>query len=300
MAKLKLIMNKGLPASGKSTNAKLLTQGGYYRVNKDDIRAMLFGENYKKKHEKQVIWTRDAMIREALGHGKSVVVDDTNLNPIHEKALKKIAEEFKADFEVNDSFLKVPLDECIRRDLKRSNPVGERVIRDMYHQWIMKPEIAPEYDESLPYVILSDIDGTLAHMTTRKRFGDKAPYAWKYVGEDEVDAGVAFLIDAVAETHRADVILFSGRDEICRPETEDWLERNDIAYKALYMRRSDHVDVKGGQVKDTLVKKEMYEKYIKGKYNVLGIFDDRPSVCRMWREELGLRVFQLGDPHYEF
>ena len=72
MAKLKLIMQKGLPASGKSTNAKMLAESGYYRVNKDDIREMLFGEHYKRKHEKQVIWTRDAMIRTALGHGKSV------------------------------------------------------------------------------------------------------------------------------------------------------------------------------------------------------------------------------------
>lgn len=294
MAKLKLIMLKGLQASGKSTKAKMLAESGYYRVNKDDIRSMLFGDNWKPKNEKQVIWTRDAMIREALSHGKSVVVDDTNFNPVHEKALRKIAQEYKAEFEVDESFLKVPLDECIRRDLKRSKSVGERVIRSTYQQYIGKPQNAPEYDETLPYVVICDIDGTLAHMTTRKRFGDKAPYAWKYVGEDEVDPGVAFMIDAVYETNRADVIIFSGRDSVCRPETEDWLERNDIAYKALYMRPQNDNRA------DTIIKREMYEEHIKGKYNVLWVQDDRPSVCRMWREELGLRVFQVGDPHYEF
>lgn len=294
MAKLKLIMTIGLPASGKSTYARTLSESGYYRVNKDDIRAMLFGEHYKRKHEKQVIWTRDAMIREALGHGKSVVSDDTNFNPVHQRTLQKIAEEFGAQFEVNDSFLKVPLEECIRRDLKRPHPVGERVIRSMYNQYVMKPADAPEYDESLPYVVICDIDGTLAHMTTRKRFGEKAPYAWKYVGEDEVDPAVAFMVDAIAETNRSDVIIFSGRDAICRPETEDWLDRNDISYKALYMRAE-----KDGRP-DTVVKREMYEQYVKGKYNVLAVFDDRPVVCRMWREELGLKTFQLGDPNAEF
>ena len=294
MAKLKLIMLKGLPASGKSTYAKMLAESGYYRVNKDDIREMLFGEHYKRKHEKQVIWTRDAMIISALSHNKSVVVDDTNFNPVHEKALRKIAQEHDAEFVVNDSFLKVPINECIQRDLKRSKPVGERVIRSMYNQFIMKPEIAPEYDETLPYVVISDIDGTLAHMTTRKRFGDKAPYAWKYVGEDDVDPGVAFMLDAIAETNRADVILFSGRDGICRAETEDWLERNDIPYKALYMRETND------NRPDTVIKRELYEAHIKGKYNVLGIFDDRPSVCRMWREDLGLKVLQVGDPHFDF
>lgn len=300
MAKLKLIMTRGLPASGKSTYARTLSESGYYRVNKDDIREMLFGEHYKRKHEKQVIWTRDAMVRAALEHNKSVVVDDTNFNPVHEKTLKKIAEEFGAEFEVNDSFLNVSIEECIRRDLKRNRSVGERVIRDMYHQFVKKPVNAPEYDENLPYVVISDIDGTLAHMTTRKRFGDKAAYAWKYVGEDEADPSVSFMIDAIAETERAEIILFSGRDEVCRPETEDWLDRNDIAYKELHMRRSDHTDANGNQVKDTVVKREMYEKYIKGKYNVLAIFDDRPSVCRMWRDELGLPVMQLGDPYFDF
>jgi hypothetical protein len=51
---------------------------------------------------------------------------------------------------------------------------------------------------------------------------------------------------------------------------------------------------------DTVIKRELYEAHIKGKYNVLGIFDDRPSVCRMWREDLGLKVLQAGDPHFEF
>lgn len=294
MPKLKLIMQKGLPASGKSTNAKELVASGFYRVNKDDLRESLFGEHYKRKHEKQVLWTRDSMIRAALSHNKSVVVDDTNLNPIHEKTLKKIAEEFDAEFIVNDSFLKVPLTECIQRDLKRQKPVGERVIRGFYQQYLVKPADAPEYNEELPYAILVDVDGTLAHMTTRKRFGERAPYAWKYVGEDEVDPAVAFLTDALAETQRCEVIILSGRDGICRAETEEWLERNDIDYNHLYMR-----DINDNRA-DTIVKKELYEKYIQGNYNVLAVIDDRPAVCRMWRDEIGLKVFQVGDPYYEF
>jgi hypothetical protein len=29
------------------------------------------------------------------------------------------------------------------------------------------------------------------------------------------------------------------------------------------------------------------------------VIDDRPKVCRMWRS-LGLSVFQVGNPDYEF
>jgi len=50
--------------------------------------------------------------------------------------------------------------------------------------------------------------------------------------------------------------------------------------------------------KDTLVKHEIFEKYIKDKYNVLCVIDDRPSVCRMWRYEIGLPVFQVNDKEF--
>lgn len=302
-------MNKGLPASGKSTKSKALAESGYYRVNKDDIREMLFGDNWKKKNEKQVIWTRDAMIREALAHNKSVVVDDTNFNPVHEKTLRKIATEFGATFEIDDSFLKVPLEECIKRDLRRSKPVGERVIRSMYQEYLA-PDTNSDayYDETLPFVVICDIDGTLAHMN-----GKRGPFDWHKVGGDDVDLAVAHTLGAYKETplisnldsnilqpSLSKIILFSGRDEVCRKETEEWLEHYCIAYDELHMRRSDHVDEHGNQVNDRIVKREMFEKYIKGKYNVLVVIDDRPSVCRMWREELGLKVMQVGDPYYEF
>ena len=41
-------------------------------------------------------------------------------------------------------------------------------------------------------------------------------------------------------------------------------------------------------------------KYIDKKFNILYCIDDRPSVARMWRYELGLKVIQVGDPHQEF
>lgn len=45
---------------------------------------------------------------------------------------------------------------------------------------------------------------------------------------------------------------------------------------------------------DTIVKRELYENNIKGKYNVLFCVDDRPKVVRMWKEQ-GLQVMCLGD-----
>jgi predicted kinase len=298
--KPKLLALKGLPASGKSTYAKTLVEQGWVRSNKDTIRLdeRLFPEGYNfknKGHEKKVIRERNRIVTEALQNGQNVVVDDTNLNPVHLKDLAAIARQNDADFEIDDSFLKVPLQECIDRDRLREESVGASVIRRMFHDYIKKPLTALEYDPTLPMAIIVDIDGTLAHMD-----GGRSPYDEARVGQDRVDDAVAHLVDAVNCIGYAKVFIFSGRNDSCRSQTEEWLERNDIEYSNLYMRRTDHLDEKGNPVKDTLVKAEMLEKYIVGQYNVLFVVDDRPSVCRMWRDVYGLRVLQVGDPYYEF
>lgn len=289
MAQPKLLVLRGLPASGKSTFAKKLTEQGWVRTNKDDIRASLYCGNWKRKDEKQVIRVRNTIVADALFHRKNVVVDDTNLNPVHVKELGQMARKYDADFEVNEKFLEVPIEVCISRDLQRPNSVGEGVIRDMFHKWLKKPVTAKEYDPSLPMAVIVDIDGTLAHMGGRRK-----PYDWHKVGLDEIDSGVAHLVDAIGMMKYAKVFLFSGRDGVCRPETEEWLERHDIEYDHLEMRAKDD------NRKDTEVKREMYDKIIEGNYNVLFVVDDRPQVCRMWRDELGLRVLQVGDPYYDF
>lgn len=293
--KQKLLVLKGLPASGKSTFAQKMVDLGYVRTNKDTIRKEMFDGNYRRKDEKKVVKERNRQIIEALEQGKSVVVDDTNLNPVHVKELAGIAREYDAEFEVEDSFLAVPLEVCIKRDKEREETVGEQVIREMFHRYIKKPHTAIEYDPKLPMALIVDIDGTLAHMN-----GKRSPYDYSKVQGDEVDIGVAHIVDCVKLMGYAKVFIFSGRDDECRDVTEEWLERNDIEYDALYMRRHDHLDEYGGQVKDTIVKAEMLEKYIVGKYNVLAVIDDRPVVCRMWRDVYGLRVLQVGDPYYEF
>lgn len=298
--KVKLVALKGLPASGKSTKALTLVEQGWVRTNKDTIRLEMFPDYKPKRDERKVVKERNRQVIEALQAGKNVVVDDTNLNPVHIKDLENLAKQHNASFEVDDSFLSVPLAVCIERDKHREASVGENVIRGMHQQYIKKKLDNKEYDPSLPFCVISDIDGTLAHMN-----GKRGPFEWHKVGNDDIDLGVAAVLDGVstineANSNKTTIFLFSGRDEVCRPETEAWLELHGIDYDALYMRRTDHVDEHGGQVKDTLVKEEMFEKYIKGKYNVLFVLDDRPQVCRMWRDVYDLRVMNLGDPYYEF
>jgi predicted kinase len=52
---------------------------------------MLDNSIRSKINEKVVLEIRDSIIESSLDNGFSVIVDDTNLNPIHERDLKLLA-----------------------------------------------------------------------------------------------------------------------------------------------------------------------------------------------------------------
>ncbi|MDX3260801.1 AAA family ATPase [Streptomyces sp. MI02-2A] len=289
--KLCLIMTKGLPGSGKSTWAKKTVAnnkpGTMVRVNKDDLRGMLHDGVWHGKNEKQVIAARDELVSLFLDRGVSVIVDDTNLNPQHERNLRDLAERYDAEFKVADH-TSVPLNTCIKRDLQRHKSVGEAVIRDMYEKYLApKPATPPPYDEDLPNVVLVDIDGTTADM------GDRNPFAWHLVGEDAPQRDVIDLVNVVWEGG-AHVHFISGRDGSCRGETREWLARHVGEWARttpLSMRPA------GDTRKDAVVKEEIYRSEVLGKYNVWFVLDDRDQVVQMWRG-LGLRVLQVAPGNF--
>lgn len=293
---MKIIMLKGLPGSGKSTWAKEQQKlGSYVRISKDDIRPMLGG--YSSRREKEVIRIRNRLIEEAIGIRRSVIIDDTNLNPIHERTLSQIAKKLGVKFEINDSFLKISPEECIQRDLHRGEKaVGASVIWDMYYKWVAPESRATlEANFEKPRCVIVDVDGTLAHNTSGRSF-----YDFTKVDKDTPDPFVSCMVDALfnyGQERNGEryprIIIVSGREETCREETENWLDKNFIPYDELYMRKAEDNRA------DAIVKKEIYDNYIKDRYAVLGVIDDRPVVCRMWRS-LGFRVAQVGNPYTEF
>lgn len=287
----KLIMTRGLPASGKSTWAKQQLSNRVKRVNKDDLRAMLDNSEWSKQNETFVLSVRDYIVRYALLGGYDIIVDDTNLAPKHEDALRAIADDVGAQFEVQD-FLDVPLQTCIDRDSARPNSVGKKVIKTMYKSFVQgKLNVAqyqaPPYNEDLPNCIIVDIDGTLAHMT------DRSPYDYSKVNTDIVDENVAQIVRKYAQRDIQDlpdtyIVIVSGREDGCREVTEQWLADNHIPYDEFYMRKS------GDQRNDAIVKKEIYDEFIKPRFNVRFVLDDRDRVVKMWREE-GLKVLQVAE-----
>jgi predicted kinase len=135
---LKLILTKGLPASGKTTWAKSYLQAHPKTANlcKDDLRLQLPDS---PEREDRVVKVRDLLTEHYLREGYSVIWSDTNLNPIHTKRAAELTQQHQAQLIVQD-FTHVTLAECIRRDLLRPHPVGQAVIQQMYEDYLAQPK----------------------------------------------------------------------------------------------------------------------------------------------------------------
>ena len=306
MNKQKVIITKGISASGKSSYAKELitSDSNYVRINKDLIREMLFYDNWKPKKEKLVINTRDTLIQLYLSQGKSVIVDDTNLHPKHEIRIRQLVDEYNsthnASVTVEIKFFDVDIETCVKRDLKRVKSVGRDVIEEQYYTYIKPYKYEYKYDPKLPNCIIADLDGTLAINPLVQKQNGVWDYQRSFYNPTDEDVEKDFpcnpllhFISLIPDTYKTKIIIFSGREESCEQGTINWLERYIPYYYQLVMRKLKDTRP------DTEVKLEMYEEYIKDKYNVLAVFDDRKSVVDLWRS-LGLYVFDCNQRGFRF
>ncbi len=277
----KVIILVGLPASGKSkfANELLLSEPGrWVRTNKDLLREMAHASYWSPGNEKLILEIRDAIILMALESGKNVIIDDTNFGR-HIDHIKELVKD-QAVVEINNSFLQVPVEECIKRDLKRLNSVGKDVIMQMYNKYVRVPIPSPEYNPELPDGVIVDMDGTLALLNGRN------PYD---ASRCESDLPNQPVLDTVHKWQSSlNIIVASGRTDNYQPQTEKWLQKYGVNYTNIYMRKT------GDQRKDSIIKEEIYRQNIEGKYNIRFVLDDRQQVVDMWRS-LGLTVFQVAE-----
>lgn len=289
----KVIMTRGLPASGKSTWARQFIKDnpGWKRINKDDLRAMIHDGVFTKENEATIVDARNALVRTFLSAGHSVIIDDTNIQDIHiKKVFHLVSCEFPdVQFEVMD--FDTDRKECIHRDKFRDASVGAAVINKMNSQleridkddWKYLVETRTpivEHDgESRQSAIIVDIDGTLAVM------GDRSPYDWHRVDEDMVNESVAGFVKRAFGEHF--VIIMSGRSDKAKDKTVKWLEDNNIPYDLLLMRKPEDYRP------DYIIKSELYQEHVLNKLNVIAVFDDRDQVVHMWRKHHNLTVFQV-------
>lgn len=287
-----LILLRGIPASGKSTfaNTWIKVKPGRAKVSRDDIRFSLYGTYFGEPiDENAVTAVEDAQIKALLKAGHSVVVDDTNIEPKFVKRLAAIGHDAGVSVQVFQ--FDVDSTTAKQRNAARERKVPDNVIDKMYDRLKqnMLVDVEPFHmepyvpDVNKPAAIIVDIDGTIA-----ERQGDnmRSPYDWMRVGEDALVHNVHDAITLYYEDGY-DIIVMSGRDEVCREVTEKWLSDNGIYYHALFMRpRND-------SRKDSIVKYELFDNHVRNNYNVHVVFDDRQQVVDMWRK-IGLTCFQVA------
>jgi predicted kinase len=323
---IKVILTVGAPACGKSTWAKAEVAkdpSNYVRINNDDLRAMMNGSVWSADYEKMITDTRNYLIRDALKRGKNVIIDNVNANRRHFDDTCKIAKSVNVDVMVMEKSFYEDLEVLLERDAKRtgSAQVGEAVVKkwfkdlggkghkhfkprvEIYQQqkgFASKALEGPANIDGAPEAIICDLDGTLALIHGR------SPY-------DASDCDIKDLPNIpVIETIKAHynagrkIIFCSGREDKYRPETIRFIEKYvmitenpqrdrdfvplPIQYQ-LFMRKTDDFR------KDAIIKEEIYQGEIEGKYNVLCVLDDRDQVVTFWREK-GLTCFQVAPGNF--
>lgn len=150
----KIILCRGIQGSGKTTWAKqwvLEDPEHRVRFNNDDIRNML-GKYWVPNREVLVSALKTQFIITSMKKGYDIVIDNMNLNSkeveyyeLYIKSHNQVVDElksenrlnpkdnFKYELEFRDFF--IPLQDCIDRDAKRPNPIGEEVIRKTYEKY---------------------------------------------------------------------------------------------------------------------------------------------------------------------
>lgn len=134
---------------------------------------------------------------------------------------------------------------------------------------------------SIPLAIICDIDGTLALMQGR------SPYDTTRYDEDMVDKVIREIVSIFRDEGYL-IILCSGRGEPSRRSTEKWLVDNEVPNDYLFMRPT------GDNRSDFIVKQEIYDRYIKNKFAIKFVLDDRDQVVKMWRSN-GLKCLQVAE-----
>lgn len=155
--------------------------------------------------------------------------------------------------------------------------------------------------------VIFDIDGVLAKKSPDRDFREY----------DKVDLDlpieITFFLCEQCIMNDYEIFWITGRKELCRDKTIDFIYNNlpksnsYIAHKLLSKYSDKYQE---GVLKESIsmslfmradkchqksdeLKRNIYNKHIKDKYDVVAVFEDDPKNVKMFRE-LGLMVYDVG------
>jgi hypothetical protein len=145
---------------------------------------------------------------------------------------------------------------------------------------------ATRNEEERPITIV-DIDGTIADVHHRlHHIQGRGRKNWKRFFEAmDRDTPIAPVIERVRELAAdSEIVMLTGRPEEYRDRTVAWLERHDVPFDRLLMRRS------GDHRSDFVAKEDLLKELPRGKVRLA--IDDRAPVCEMYRKH-GIEVWEI-------
>ena len=301
----KIILTRGIQGSGKSTWARKWVEEDpehRIRINNDDIRNML-GVYWVTSREDVVSHIKKESVNYAMQRGYDIVVDNMNLNPKEVKFWEDIVNthnnyinskdiiqpswvQWEYEIEFKDFF--ISLDECIRRDAMRPNPIGEKVIRDTWRRYkhFIQTSSVENYVNNLrkyegkPKCIVIDMDSTVCFNTSKRPwFGEGAAEG---MINDVPNTGVCDVIRQLQEEYL--IVVATGRDTSQEEVTKQWLAKQGINVDEYFFRTN------GDYRKGVEVKKEEITAILE-KYDIVAVFEDCEPIVQMYRD-MGLTVLQ--------
>ncbi|ABF70602.1 hypothetical protein [Trichoplusia ni ascovirus 2c] len=297
----------GISGSGKSTTASKMKKK-FVEINRDYWRLREFckGDNdallstYKptKESESRITELCETQWNEAKKLRRNVVISNTNLKKEYHDYWRDRAND--AGYEFIIKWFDISLQEALYRNKVRSNgkSIPEEKLKIQYKLYLqIRGFDRHKFVEGGISTILCDLDGTVAIANTR------GYYDFDHRVKDDLPRSIIInMVINTAKNNGCDLIFVTGRSEICRIHTLQWIYDNFKIYKSvddiqLYMRPA-HSSFES----DVNIKHDIYKSLTSSTpyHNILAVFDDRPSVIRLWHD-LGIpNVINVARDYLEF
>lgn len=327
VAKQHILVLSGLPAAGKTYEAlNWLQEDAKNRtlINYREIKKRLYGDRIHITRPEMEAFDEEVMrvAVEAIGAGKSICIDHTNLTP---KERLKWATLGKASacpvemFEVPGS-----IEDCINRDRQR----GDYRVGRAYIERLALDNGFIDWNDGNLYqkdFIVFDMDGTLANhewrvpLVTEHCLSCGKEYAtipvqtpggvekrclycsskagatkkdwdtfFNSVGDDEPFHDVLEMARALSNTY--DILVVTGRAiNLCGIQTEEWIRQHmaDLPVRHLFMPWARSNDFTS---KDEIINMLPIHR-------IAASFDDRNRSVEVWRKH-GVRTYQVAPGNY--
>ena len=311
----KVIFTRGIQGSGKSTWAKqwaMEDPDHRIRISWDDLRNM-YGQYWVPNREPLVTNASVSILKDAMNRGLDVVIDNMNLSESSKKSFLTTIEKhnnyvndsnivkpdqvmYTYEIEYKDFF--IPVEECIRRDSMRPNPIGEAIIKQTWNRYrtmictLENEKVASRinpYRDGFEKAIVFDLDATLSfNLTGRPYWGEGCAEGIK---NDAENTPLVNLFKTLQQNGSYKMIVLTGREgtEDIINASEQWLTDHGIDTKEiLFVFRPKGSKVKGTEYKlNTL-------KDLRNTYDIEFVVDDSQKIVDVLREN-GYTVLQPNE-----